>query len=119
MRFDILNWCDAGWQPAAAMIEAHFLQTHGAVITVPDVRLAVARSATGAILGAAGIVEAVISILSLQSGFMPGSAQTRTLDPALRSRYLLVNESAAMDRVMTNSFGFGGTNCSLIFGWAA
>ncbi|GEO41220.1 beta-ketoacyl-[acyl-carrier-protein] synthase II [Skermanella aerolata] len=74
---------------------------------------------TGHTLGAAGIVEAVISILSLQSGFMPGSAQTRTLDPALRSRYLLVNESAAMDRVMTNSFGFGGTNCSLIFGWAA
>jgi 3-oxoacyl-[acyl-carrier-protein] synthase-1 len=74
---------------------------------------------TGHTLGAAGIVEAVISILSLQSGFMPGSAQTRTLDPALRSRYLLENESAAMDRVMTNSFGFGGTNCSLIFGWAA
>jgi 3-oxoacyl-[acyl-carrier-protein] synthase-1 len=74
---------------------------------------------TGHTLGAAGIVEAVISILSLQSGFMPGSAQTRTLDPALRSRYLLENESAVMDRVMTNSFGFGGTNCSLIFGWAA
>jgi 3-oxoacyl-[acyl-carrier-protein] synthase I len=74
---------------------------------------------TGHTLGAAGIVEAVISILSLQSGFMPGSAQTRTLDPALRSRYLLENENAILDRVMTNSFGFGGTNCSLIFGWAA
>jgi 3-oxoacyl-[acyl-carrier-protein] synthase-1 len=74
---------------------------------------------TGHTLGAAGIVEAVISILNLQSGFMPGSTQTRTLDPALRSRYLLENKSAVMDRVMTNSFGFGGTNCSLIFGWAA
>lgn len=74
---------------------------------------------TGHTLGAAGIVEAVISILSLQSGFMPGSAETRTIDPALRSRYLLENESAVLDRVMTNSFGFGGTNCSLIFGWAA
>jgi 3-oxoacyl-[acyl-carrier-protein] synthase I len=74
---------------------------------------------TGHTLGAAGIVEAVISVLSLQSGFMPGSAQTRTIDPALRSRYLLENESAVLDRVMTNSFGFGGTNCSLIFGWAA
>jgi 3-oxoacyl-[acyl-carrier-protein] synthase-1 len=74
---------------------------------------------TGHTLGAAGIVEAVISIMSLQSGFMPGSAQTRTIDPALRSRYLLENESAGLDRVMTNSFGFGGTNCSLIFGRAA
>jgi 3-oxoacyl-[acyl-carrier-protein] synthase-1 len=74
---------------------------------------------TGHTLGAAGIVEAVISILSLQSGFMPGSAQTRTIDPALRSRYLLENENAVLNRVMTNSFGFGGTNCSLIFGRAA
>lgn len=50
---------------------------------------------------------------------MPGSAQTRTIDPALRSRYLLENENAVLDKVMSNSFGFGGTNCSLIFGWAA
>ena len=54
----------------------------------------------------------------MQAGFMPGSPQTRTLDPALGSRYLQANEVARMDRVMTNSFGFGGTNCSLIFGWA-
>jgi 3-oxoacyl-[acyl-carrier-protein] synthase-1 len=74
---------------------------------------------TGHTLGASGIVEAVISILSLQAGFMPGSPQTRVLDPALRSRYLLENNAARVDRVMSNSFGFGGTNCSLIFGWAA
>jgi 3-oxoacyl-[acyl-carrier-protein] synthase-1 len=54
----------------------------------------------------------------MKAGFMPGSPQTRTLDPALRSRYLQANEVARMDKVMTNSFGFGGTNCSLIFGWA-
>ena len=58
MRVEFLDWRDAGWQPAAGMIEAHFLQTHAAVITVPDVRLAVARSATGAILGAAGVRDA-------------------------------------------------------------
>jgi 3-oxoacyl-[acyl-carrier-protein] synthase I len=73
---------------------------------------------TGHTLGAAGIVEAIISVLCMQAGFMPGSPQTRTLDPALGSRYLQANEVARMDRVMTNSFGFGGTNCSLIFGWA-
>ena len=73
---------------------------------------------TGHTLGAAGIVEAIVSVLCMQAGFMPGSPQTRTPDPALGSRYLLANEAAPLDRVMTNSFGFGGTNCSLIFGWA-
>jgi 3-oxoacyl-[acyl-carrier-protein] synthase-1 len=73
---------------------------------------------TGHTLGAAGIVEAIISVLCMQAGFIPGSPQTRTLDPALGSRYLQENGAARMDRVMTNSFGFGGTNCSLIFGWA-
>ncbi len=74
---------------------------------------------TGHTLGAAGIVEAIISILALRTGMIPGSPQTRNLDPALRSRYLQANETGRMDRVMTNSFGFGGSNSSLIFGWAA
>lgn len=64
MRVEFLEWRDAAWQPAAAMIEAHFLQTHGAVITVPDVRLAVARSATGVILGAAGMRDAACGFFS-------------------------------------------------------
>ena len=47
---------------------------------------------------------------------MPGSAETRMIDPALRSRYLLENESAVLDRVMTNSFGFGGQNVTVALG---
>ncbi|MFC5307941.1 beta-ketoacyl-[acyl-carrier-protein] synthase family protein [Azospirillum picis] len=74
---------------------------------------------TGHTLGAAGIVEAIISVLTLRAGLIPGSPQTRTLDPALRSRYLQANETGRMDRVMTNSFGFGGSNSALVFGWAA
>nr|WP_222528201.1 beta-ketoacyl-[acyl-carrier-protein] synthase family protein [Azospirillum sp. 412522] len=74
---------------------------------------------TGHTLGAAGIVEAVISMLALRTGLIPGSPQTITLDPTLRSRYLQANENGRLDRVMTNSFGFGGSNSSLIFGWAA
>ncbi|MBK1838570.1 beta-ketoacyl-[acyl-carrier-protein] synthase family protein [Azospirillum sp. YIM B02556] len=74
---------------------------------------------TGHTLGAAGIVEAIISVMALRTGLIPGSPQTRTLDPALRSRYLQANEKGRLDRVMTNSFGFGGSNSSLIFGWAA
>ncbi|MCP1611834.1 3-oxoacyl-[acyl-carrier-protein] synthase-1 [Azospirillum lipoferum] len=74
---------------------------------------------TGHTLGAAGIIEAIISVLALRTGLIPGSPQTRNLDPALRSRYLQANETGRLDRVMTNSFGFGGSNSSLIFGWAA
>jgi 3-oxoacyl-[acyl-carrier-protein] synthase-1 len=74
---------------------------------------------TGHTLGAAGIIEAIISVLALRTGLIPGSPQTRSLDPALRSRYLQANETGRLDRVMTNSFGFGGSNSSLIFGWAA
>lgn len=74
---------------------------------------------TGHTLGAAGIIEAIISVLALRTGLIPGSPQTRNLDPALRCRYLQANENGRLDRVMTNSFGFGGSNSSLIFGWAA
>ena len=74
---------------------------------------------TGHTLGAAGITETVIAALSIRHGLLPGSPQTRTLDPALKSRYLLANEQTRVDRVMSNSFGFGGSNCSLILGRAA
>jgi 3-oxoacyl-[acyl-carrier-protein] synthase-1 len=43
---------------------------------------------------------------------------TRNVDPAMRLRYLLDNETVPADRVMSNAFGFGGTNCSLVIGRA-
>jgi 3-oxoacyl-[acyl-carrier-protein] synthase-1 len=52
----------------------------------------------------------------MREQFMPGSANTQRLDPSLRVRYLLGNASQAPTRVMSNSFGFGGSNCSLVFG---
>jgi 3-oxoacyl-[acyl-carrier-protein] synthase-1 len=50
---------------------------------------------------------------------MPGSAQTRALDPALASDYLLDGRATAVNRVVSNSFGFGGSNCSLVLERAA
>ncbi len=73
---------------------------------------------TGHALGAAGIVETIISALALRHGFMPGSPHTRTLDPAIKSGYAIAGRRAPLDLVMTNSFGFGGSNCSLILGRA-
>jgi 3-oxoacyl-[acyl-carrier-protein] synthase-1 len=72
------------------------------------------KGATGHLLGASGIVEALLCALALREGFMPGSANTRRLDPAMRLQYLLEPKRVAPARVMSNSFGFGGSNCSLI-----
>jgi 3-oxoacyl-[acyl-carrier-protein] synthase I len=76
------------------------------------------KGATGHTLGAAGAVEAVICALALRHGFMPASANTRHPDPALPLDYLLANRSGQVRRVLSNSFGFGGTNCSLVLGRA-
>jgi len=74
------------------------------------------KGSTGHLLGAAGITEAVISILAIEHGSIPGGRPTQTIDPELRSNYLIENAGARMNRVLSNSFGFGGSNCSLVFG---
>jgi 3-oxoacyl-[acyl-carrier-protein] synthase I len=76
------------------------------------------KGATGHTLGAAGGLEAVICALALQNGFMPGGLNTRRLDPVLPLNYLMDNQDKPVRRVLSNSFGFGGTNCSLVFGTA-
>jgi 3-oxoacyl-[acyl-carrier-protein] synthase I len=76
------------------------------------------KGATGHTLGAAGGLEATICALALQNDLMPGGLNTRQLDPRLPLNYLLENREQPVRRVLSNSFGFGGTNCSLIFGRA-
>jgi 3-oxoacyl-[acyl-carrier-protein] synthase-1 len=76
------------------------------------------KGATGHALGAAGALEAVICALGLQQGFMPAGLNTTTVDPSLGVHYLLENRRGKVARVMSNSFGFGGSNCSLILGRA-
>lgn len=71
---------------------------------------------TGHTLGAAGITEALFACLSLQHDFVPGTLNTHERDPALSVPVLLENYERRVDVAMSNSFGFGGTNCSLIFG---
>jgi 3-oxoacyl-[acyl-carrier-protein] synthase I len=76
------------------------------------------KGATGHTLGAAGALEVVISALALKNGLMPGGVHTTKIDPTLTALYLKDNRRAAVTRVLSNSFGFGGTNCSLILGRA-
>jgi 3-oxoacyl-[acyl-carrier-protein] synthase-1 len=76
------------------------------------------KGATGHTLGAAGGLEAVICALALQHGLLPAGLNTRQLDPVLGLDYVLENREQPVMRALSNSFGFGGTNCSLIFGRA-
>ncbi|MDH4098756.1 MAG: beta-ketoacyl-ACP synthase, partial [Nitrospira sp.] len=71
---------------------------------------------TGHTLGAAGITEAVISALCLAQGLMPGTLNCRRVDPSLKSRILRENQIGSISCVVSNIFGFGGNNCSLVFG---
>jgi 3-oxoacyl-[acyl-carrier-protein] synthase-1 len=77
------------------------------------------KGATGHTLGAAGGVEAAISLLALQHGVMPGGLNRRTPDPALQANYLGTPREAALQVVASNSFGFGGSNACVVFGAAA
>lgn len=77
------------------------------------------KGATGHTLGAAGGVEAAISLLALQHGLMPGGLNRLSPDTDLQVHYLDANRSAPLRHVLSNSFGFGGTNASLVLAGAA
>jgi 3-oxoacyl-[acyl-carrier-protein] synthase I len=85
----------------------------------PAVPASSTKGSTGHTLGAAGALEAVICALAIQHGLMPAGVNTTDVDPALGIRYLSENRQTPLSRVMSNSFGFGGSNCSLIFGRAS
>ncbi len=116
---------------AARPSDIDYINLHGTATRVGDIAEdaavlsvfgeTVARGSTkghtGHTLGAAGIVEAIISVLAIREGLRPGSPHTETIDPAFHGRYPLVSEPARIDRVLSNSFGFGGSNCSLVLGW--
>jgi 3-oxoacyl-[acyl-carrier-protein] synthase-1 len=76
------------------------------------------KGATGHALGAAGALEAVICAVALQNDFSPAGINTTGVDPTMGIQYLLENRRGRISRVLSNSFGFGGTNCSLVLGRA-
>ncbi|HEU4623042.1 MAG TPA: beta-ketoacyl-[acyl-carrier-protein] synthase family protein [Burkholderiaceae bacterium] len=117
---------DAGLEPDAI----DYVNLHGtgtpsndaaedaAVVSVLGTRVPCSstKGATGHALGAAGGLEAGISLLALEIGLVPGGLHTESRDPALACHYVTRNLEAPVRHVLTNSFGFGGANCCLIFG---
>ena len=70
---------------------------------------------TGHTLGAAGILESVVCLLALEHGLIPGTLNCEQPDPVCGPQIALRNESADVRIALTNSFGFGGSNCTLAF----
>jgi 3-oxoacyl-[acyl-carrier-protein] synthase-1 len=77
------------------------------------------KGATGHALGAAGALEAIICAIALDSGLMPGGLNVKQADARLQLNYLTHNQRGTLRHVLSNSFGFGGANCALLFGRAA
>jgi 3-oxoacyl-[acyl-carrier-protein] synthase-1 len=100
--------------PANDRIEA----TAVAAMFPPTLHASSTKGWTGHTLGAAGIVESVIALLALQHGTLPGTLNSDTPDPACGAQIRFDNATADIDLAMNNSFGFGGNNCSLVFGVA-
>jgi len=75
------------------------------------------KSLTGHSLGATGVHEAIYSLLMMQGRFIAASANVSTLDPAIEPAEIAtaLRENVTLDSVLSNSFGFGGTNASLVF----
>ena len=108
-----------------------YLNTHGTSTPLGDVTelnavrevfgdavppLSSTKALSGHSLGAASVHEAIYSLLMLRDGFIAGSANIETLDPRCEG-FPIVRETrdATLDTVMSNSFGFGGTNAALVF----
>jgi 3-oxoacyl-[acyl-carrier-protein] synthase-1 len=71
---------------------------------------------TGHTLGASGALEAVAAAICVEDGLVPGCLGVEETDPEFRSDVATANRAAPVRRVLSNSFGFGGSNCSLVIG---
>jgi 3-oxoacyl-[acyl-carrier-protein] synthase I len=70
---------------------------------------------SGHTLGAAGIVEAVVTLLAIERGLAPGTLNAQVLDPACGPQIIIDNRERGVRVALSNSFGFGGNNCCLAF----
>lgn len=71
---------------------------------------------TGHTLGAAGALEAAVAAICVEDGMVPGCLGVARVDPAFAAGTVVDNRDARIDRVLSNSFGFGGSNCALVIG---
>jgi 3-oxoacyl-[acyl-carrier-protein] synthase-1 len=121
-------------QQALATVDTpiDYINTHGTSTPVGDIReleamkavftdympvVTSTKSLSGHALGAAGVHEAIYSLLMMEHGFIAASANIETLDPGAHGVNIAQEriDNAKLDTILSNSFGFGGTNASLVF----
>ncbi|MDA8420228.1 MAG: beta-ketoacyl-ACP synthase I [Pseudomonadota bacterium] len=112
--------------------EVDYINSHGTSTPVGDMRelqairevfgnrcppISSTKSISGHALGGAGVNEAIYSLLMMESGFIAASANISDLDPAAAGMPIVREriDGAKLDTVLSNSFGFGGTNACLVF----
>ncbi|MGB1131318.1 MAG: beta-ketoacyl-[acyl-carrier-protein] synthase family protein, partial [Haloferula sp.] len=81
-----------------------------------SVKVSSTKSAIGHLLGGAGAVEAVICLMALEGQWLPASLSVREIDPAVTFDLVQEPREAKVEFALTNSFGFGGANATLIMG---
>ena len=95
------------------------VEAQAVAMLFPDtLHAASSKGWTGHTLGAAGIVESVFALIALEHGELPGTLNSSVADPACGPQVRFDNAQRSIRHAMNNSFGFGGNNCSLVFGRA-
>ncbi|KMZ63347.1 hypothetical protein ZOSMA_4157G00010, partial [Zostera marina] len=112
--------------------QVDYINTHGTSTPVGDtkeieairtvfgadsqVAIASTKSLSGHALGAAGVNEAIYTMLMMEHNFIAASANIETLDPAAQGLNIVTKaiEGVKIETAMSNSFGFGGTNATLL-----
>ena len=110
---DYINLHGTGTRANDAMEDAAVMAVFGSATKCSST-----KHYTGHTMGSCGIVEAVIAKLCIQNGFMPRCGGLATPDPAFGMNVLAESRQQDVRFVLSNAFGFGGINCSLLFGVA-
>lgn len=100
--------------PLNDLAEAHAISAWAGE-DVGKIAVSSTKSAMGHLLGGAGAIESAICLLAMKFGVLPASLHVREADPACRFDLVREPREAALAYALTNSFGFGGSNASLVF----
>ena len=108
---DYVNLHGTGTRANDAMEDRAVFHLFGATVPCSST-----KGFTGHTLGASGALEAVIAMICIQDGLVPGCLGVEAVDPEFRSDVATGNRARPVRCVLSNSFGFGGSNCSLVLG---
>ncbi|HWT08369.1 MAG TPA: beta-ketoacyl-[acyl-carrier-protein] synthase family protein [Roseomonas sp.] len=108
---DYVNMHGTGTRANDAMEDRAIARIFGAAVPCSST-----KGWTGHTLGASGALEVAIAAICVEDGLVPGCLNVDRVDPTFAAGIVVENRAARVDRVLSNSFGFGGSNCALVIG---